>query len=57
LTSDPEARTAATPESEITIELCYNRIPDYRIPPKAVAEDRPASASGLVELPLHWDIR
>jgi hypothetical protein len=55
--SDPEAGTAATPESEITIELCYNRIPDYRVPPTAVAEDLPASASGLVELPLHWGIR
>jgi cytochrome P450 len=46
----------ARAELEIVIEEWHKRIPHYRIPPEEVVQDRPASVSGLVSLPLEWDI-
>lgn len=47
----------ARAELQIIIEEWHKRIPDYRIPPTEVVEDRPQSVSGLVSLPLEWDVR
>src|SRR5690606_29609064 len=41
-------------ELEIVIEEWHKRIPDYRIPAGAVADDHVGSVSGLVALPLEW---
>jgi cytochrome P450 len=47
----------ARAELEIAIDEWHKRIPDYRIPPAEVVQDRPASVPGLVSLPLEWDGR
>lgn len=44
-------------ELEIVIEEWHKRIPDYRIPGDATVIDHVGSVSGLVSLPLEWDVR
>lgn len=44
----------ARAELQIAIEEWHKRIPDFRIPPTEVVQDRPASVCGLVSLPLEW---